>query len=172
VPSVFPRALALLLVLAGGAAAQCEAPPPPPPKPPPVAVPTPATKQLDKVDAEHRAKAAELGLARADTAEMEHVDSFLCGKLVGGLLTTKVVGERKALSADVDKFGCRDRKEWADVATKRAKELGMPDLDTASMRSVQTFVCRHLASAHSAAGQQDKASIERERDIFGCKSGA
>ncbi len=154
----------MLLPLLG---AQCVERPPPPP-PPVVAPPTPTVKKMDAVDAKHRAKAAELGLARADSAEMDHVDEFLCSKLLPALLAAKTSPERRALAADVDVYGCRDRKEWGEIATRRAAELGMTEVHAASMRALQAYVCGRLADAARAASGKS-ASLDVEREIFGCE---
>lgn len=173
-----PALLALALVLSS-----CEAPPAAPSGSTPAgsgpAAPasttgtaagaTTAGADYAAEDARRRKKAAELGLARADAADMEHVEAFLCNALLQSLVAAKDDGARRALAADVDGYGCRDRREWTELAVRRAQELGMPDAETASRRTLQAFVCGKLAeAARATAKTKDRAALDAEAVVHGC----
>lgn len=124
---------------------------------------------INEIEAKTRTKARGLGMANAETAEIEEVRAHVCGALVDQVKEEKDRETREGLAAELTTYACRERGEWLTVLRATAKRQGLERSDDATLNDSRDFVCDRIKESLRAVKKaRDKKTLETEGRVYDC----
>jgi hypothetical protein len=123
---------------------------------------------ISELEAKSRTKAASLGMATAQTADITEVKSFVCSALVKNLKGMTDSAGRSAVSDDLTEYDCRNHADWLDVLRATAKRQGMAKAGEATVDDARSFVCRRIRESLDAVKGEAKESLKLEAKLYDC----
>lgn len=123
---------------------------------------------ISQIEAKSRTKAQQLGMATAQTAQIEEIKKFVCTAVIKSLRGKKTMDDRSAHADDLTEYDCRRTEPWLAVLRATAKRQGMENSGAADLSDARTFVCRRIKESLDVVADKNKDALIIEAKLYDC----